>query len=191
MGRDLLVSNGSLLVAFDAKYRLADIDFPHAGHENHSGAPFRFGVWVDGALSWVEDDGWHRELRYLRDTIVTDVLCENSALGIRLRCHDAVDSDANVYLRKITVRNLRNEPRTLKLFFHHDFALYGSEQGDTAMFDPEPRSIIHYKSKRYFLISAASESGDGIGEYACGRSGIGGSEGTWREGEDGEVSMSA
>jgi len=191
MGRDLLVGNGSLLVAFDSKYRLADINFPHVGHENHSGAPFRFGVWVDGALSWVEDDGWHRELKYLRDTIVTDVVCENAAIGIRLRCHDAVDSDANVFLRKITVRNLRDEARTLKLFFHHDFNLYGSAPGDTAMYDPEPCSVIHYKSKRYFLISAASDDADGITEYACGRSGIGGSEGTWRDADDGVLSMSA
>ena len=42
MPRDIPVGNGSLLVAFDAKYRLADIYFPHVGHENHSGARFRF-----------------------------------------------------------------------------------------------------------------------------------------------------
>src|SRR5438105_15115549 len=110
MPRDLLVGNGSLLVAFDAKYRLADIYFPHVGHENHAArARCRFGIRVDETFSWVDDDAWHRELKYLRETIVTDVLCENAALGIRLRCHDAVDSDANVFLRKVVVRNLRDE----------------------------------------------------------------------------------
>ncbi|PYQ58821.1 MAG: glycoside hydrolase family 15, partial [Acidobacteria bacterium] len=83
------------------------------------------------------------------------------------------------------------EARTVKLFFHHDLTLYGNASGDTAMFDPESRSIIHYKSKRYFLINVATETGAGVEEYACGRSGIGGSEGTWRDAEDGKLSMNA
>ena len=53
MPRDLLIGNGSLVVAFDSKYRLADLYFPHVGQENHAGAPSRFGVWVDGTMSWV------------------------------------------------------------------------------------------------------------------------------------------
>src|ERR1043166_374807 len=91
MPRDIPVGNGSLLVALAARYRLADIYFPHVGHENHSGARFRFGVWTDGACSWVEDDRWQRHLAYLRDTLVTDVVAETAELGLPLRCHDAVD----------------------------------------------------------------------------------------------------
>src|SRR5256885_10609956 len=41
------------------------------------------------------------------------------------------------------------------------------------------------------LINAAVDSRTGIDEYACGRSGIGGSEGTWRDAEDGVLSMNA
>jgi glucoamylase len=191
MPRDLLIGNGSLVVAFDSQYRLADIFYPHVGLENHAGAPFRFGVWIDGSFSWVEGEGWQRTLTYLRDTLVTDVLCENEALGIRLRCYDVVDADKNIYIRKIVVRNLRGDQRTAKLFFHHDFDLYGGGTGETAMFDPDSRSIIHYKAKRYFLINAATESASGIDEYACGRSEIGGDEGTWRDAEDGQLSMNA
>ncbi|MDQ6801285.1 MAG: glycoside hydrolase family 15 protein [Acidobacteriota bacterium] len=191
MPRDLLIGNGSLVVAFDSKYRLADIYFPHVGQENHSGSRFRFGVWVDGKLSWVESDEWQRTLAYLRETLVTDVDCLNEESGLRLRCYDVVDADANIYLRKIVVRNLRSEPREVKLFFHHDFNLYGSANSDTAMFDPDSRSIIHYKAKRYFLMNIATESAHGIEEYACGRSGIGDSEGTWRDAEDGKLSMNA
>jgi len=191
MPRDLLIGNGSLVVAFDSQYRLADIYFPHVGQENHAGAPSRFGVWADDKISWVESDDWERTLLYLRETLVTDVNCHNDALGLRLRCYDVVDADSNFYLRKIVVRNLRDEARTVKLFFHHDFNLYSNASGNTAMFDPDSRSIIHYKSKRYFLINVATESGSGVEEYACGRSGIGGSEGTWRDAEDGKLSMNA
>lgn len=189
MPRDLPIGNGSLLLAFDAQYRLADFFFPHVGMENHAAARFRFGVWADGTLSWIEDSPWKKSLNYLRDTLVTDVLLHNEEAGLRLRCYDAIDPDANVYARKIVVRNLREEKRDIKLFLHHDFNLYGNAIGDTAMFDPESNAIIHYKSKRYFLINMATERETGVTEYACGRSGISGVEGTWRDAEDGVLLM--
>ena len=191
MPRDLAIGNGSLLVAFDAQYRLADFYFPHVGMENQAASRFRLGVWADENVHWVEDAGWKRSLLYLRDTLVTDVTCDNSAIGIRLRCYDTVDVDANVSMRKLVVRNLRSESRVVKLFLHHDFGLYGNPIADTAYFDPESASIIHYKARRYLLINAATETHTGITEYACGRSGIGGVDGTWRDAEDGALSMNA
>ena len=185
MPRDLVIGNGSLLIGFDSQYRLADFYYPHVGMENHAASRFRFGVWSDGVLSWTEDAPWRRQLTYLRDTLVTDVTCENLDLGLRLRCYDTVDVDRNVYVRKIVIRNLRAEKRSIKLFLHHDFNIYGNAIADTAFFDPESRAIIHYKAKRYFLINVDG----GVVEYACGRSGIGGAEGSWRDAEDGTLSM--
>ena len=78
MPRDIPVGNGRLLVNFDAQYEIRDIYFPHVGKENHtSGYACRFGVWVDGAFAWVSGDGWSRELRYVEDSLVTDVRCTN------------------------------------------------------------------------------------------------------------------
>jgi len=55
MPRDLPLSNGRLLVAFDREYRIRDIFFPHVGKENHAvGHPFRFGLWVDGRFRWMD-----------------------------------------------------------------------------------------------------------------------------------------
>lgn len=187
MPRDLVIGNGSLLVGFDSQYRLADFYFPHVGMENHAASRFRFGVWSDGALQWVEDASWRKELTYLRDTLVTDVTCENPEMGLRLRCYDTVDVDRNVYVRKIVVRNLREEKRSIKLFLHHDFNIYGSAIADTAFFDPQTGAVIHYKARRYFLVNVDG----GIVEYACGRSAASGSEGTWRDAEDGALSMTA
>ncbi|HEX7152957.1 MAG TPA: glycoside hydrolase family 15 protein [Thermoanaerobaculia bacterium] len=191
MPRDLSIGNGSLLVAFDSQYRLADFYFPHVGMENHAAARFRFGVWADDVLSWVEDPHWKKSLEYLRETLVTDVQCEHAERGLRLRCHDAVDADSNVFIRKVTVRNLRDEARSVKLFLHQDFNLYGSPVGDTAMFDPDSSSIIHYKTKRYLLVNVAVDGQSGVTEYTCGRSGIAGTEGTWRDAEDGKLAMVA
>ena len=188
MPRDLPIGNGSMLVAFDSDYRLADFYYPHVGMENHVAARFRFGVWADERLTWVEDAEWQKSLHYLRDTIVTDVTCESEVAGLKLRCHDGVDPDANVYLRKIAVRNTRSEPRSIKLFLHHDFHIYGNAIGDTAMYDPATQSLIHYKARRYFLANASVDGQAGVSEYACGRTGA--ADGTWRDAADGRLSMS-
>ena len=185
MPRDLPIGNGSLLVAFDAQYRLADFYFPHVGMENHAAARFRFGIHCDDALHWTDETPWQRTLEYLRDTLVTDVLLQNDAIAIRLRCYDVVDADHNIYVRKIVVRNLRDEARDVKLLFHHDFALYGNGIGDTAMFEPQQKSVIHYKARRFVLINCDG----GIDEYACGRSATIGGEPTWQM-TDGRLSMS-
>ncbi|HUP45854.1 MAG TPA: glycoside hydrolase family 15 protein [Thermoanaerobaculia bacterium] len=190
MPRDLPIGNGSILVAFDSDYRLADLYYPHVGMENHVASRFRFGIWADEKLWWLEEGDWQKSLNYLRDTIVTDVSCDSEAAGIKLRFNDAVDPDADVILRKIVVRNTRPEERTIKLFLHHDINLYGNAIGDTAMYDPDTSSIIHYKARRYFLINAAVNGEVGVSEYSCGRSGPTGAEGTWRDAEGGKLSMS-
>jgi GH15 family glucan-1,4-alpha-glucosidase len=188
MPRDLPIANGSLLVAFDASYRLIDFYFPRVGMENHAGAAFRFGIWADGALHATDDSSWQQSLDYLRDTLVTDVLLQNDALGLRMRCYDAVDPDANVYIRKIVVRNQRSEPRDVKIVLHHDFAMYGNRIGDTAYFDPASGGIVQYKARRHVLLNCEG----GVAEYACGRSAAAsGLDGTWAGASDGSLSMTA
>lgn len=187
MPRDLPIGNGSLLVAFDSSYRLADFSYPRVGMENQAASKFQFGVWCDGALHSVADPEWVRTLEYLRDTLVTDVELQNDAIGLRLHCYDAVDPDSRVYVRRIVVRNLREEKRDIKLFLHHDFSLYGNPIGDTVMFDPESSGIIQYKARRCVLVNCDG----GVREYACARSLTGGSDGSWSDAEDGVLSMSA
>ncbi len=188
MPKDIPVSNGNLLFNFDSDYRIRDVYFPLIGQENHSkGHPFRFGVWVDGRFSWM-GSGWERDLRYQDNSLVTDVFLKNEALCLELRCSDAVDLDLNVYIKKVEVTNLEGKDRQVRLFFNHDFHLYGNDIGDTAYFDPRTRSIIHYKANRYFLINCFGAGKGGVDYFACGIKEIEGKEGTWRDAEDGELS---
>ena len=188
MPKDIPVSNGNLLFNFDLDYQIRDVYFPLIGQENHSkGAPFRFGVWVDGRCSWMGSE-WEKDLRYHDNSLVTDVLLKNESLGLELRCHDVVDVDLNVYIKKIEVKDLNGRERQVRLFFSHDFHLYGNDIGDTAYFDPRTRSIIHYKANRYFLINCCEPETCGVQHYACGDKEAPGSEGTWKDAEDGELS---
>lgn len=188
MPKDIPVSNGNLLLNFDSDYQIRDVYFPFIGQENHSkGGPFRFGVWVEGRCSWMGPE-WAKDLRYYDDSLVTDVSLKNESLGLELRGHDVVDIDFNVYIKKVTVINLEEKERQVRLFFSHDFHLYGNDIGDTAYFDPRTRSIIHYKANRYFLIGCSVADKCGVDHYACGDKEVPGREGTWRDAEDGELS---
>jgi GH15 family glucan-1,4-alpha-glucosidase len=188
MPTDIQVSNGNLLFNFDSDYQIRDVYFPFIGQENHSkGDPFRFGVWVDGRCSWMGPE-WEKDLRYHNDSLVTDVFLKNEPMGLVLRCHDVVDVDLNVYIKKIEVENLQDNERQVRLFFCHDFHLYGYDIGDTAYFDPRPRSIIHYKANRYFLINCCKSGKHGVNHYACGDKEVPGREGVWKDAEDGELS---
>ena len=57
MPRNLVLGNGNMLVAFDKTHQIRDFYYPHVGQSNHAlGHPFRMGVWVDSAFSWLDDD---------------------------------------------------------------------------------------------------------------------------------------
>ncbi|CCQ72404.1 glycoside hydrolase family 15 protein [Magnetospira sp. QH-2] len=173
MPKDLPVSNGSLLVNFDSDYQIRDIYFPFIGQENHSGGrPFRFGVRVEGHFSWMGPE-WKKDLRYLDETLVTNVSLRNDDLGLELLCSDTVDMDLNIFVRKIEVVNLRKVARQVQLFFTHEFHLYGNDIGGTAYFDPRSHSIVHYKGHRYFLMSCRTHDQWGVKNFSCGRNGNG------------------
>lgn len=187
MPRDLPVSNGTLLVAFDRDYLIRDIYFPHVGKENHAtGHAFRVGVWSEGVFSWMGTD-WQSDLRYSRDSMVTDVRVRHQGLGLELVWHDAVDFFENVLLRHVVITNLQGHAREVRLFFHHDFHIRGNEVGDTALYSPETQALIHYKDDRYFLMNCAVGGEIGVRHYACGMKEVSGAEGTWRDAEDGEL----
>ncbi len=206
MPRDIPVGNGRLLVTFDNQYQIRDIYFPHIGQENHAGnGPCRFGVWTDvpgrhrNHLYWTSDEGWNIRQRYLRDTLTSSVSLDHAELRLALYCNDVVDFHRPIMIRKIKLKNLAMHPRQVRLMHHQDFNMFGSKIGDTAYFDPELKAIVHYRAKRYMMVtffegsavgangSANAELHQRIDEFATGTSGFQGAEGTWRDAEDGHL----
>jgi len=186
MPRDIPVGNGKLLITFDQDYCLRDIYFPHVGRENHTvGHKFRFGIWVEEMFSWIMQEDWRLTLDYKTETLLTDVTAVNDTLGIQLHCSDIIDYWENIYIKKISLKNLTSREREMRLFFHHDFHILESSTGDTAYYDPDEKAIIHYKGNRYFLISGFRNNDQGIDQYATGVKEFHGMEGTWKDAEDG------
>jgi GH15 family glucan-1,4-alpha-glucosidase len=185
MPRDLPIGNERMLVNFDEDYIVRDIYYPNVGKENHAGGfPFRFGIYVDNQFSWMgKNNGWRIERKYEPDTLITAVTCLNEHLGIALHCSDCVDFHETVLVRKILVKNLRDNAREVKVYFHHDFRISESDVGDTSAYDPATKTVTHYKGYRYFLANVMSDGVAGIESFAIGGKGHG-KDGTWRDAED-------
>ncbi|HYE61244.1 MAG TPA: glycoside hydrolase family 15 protein [Phycisphaerales bacterium] len=192
MPRDIPVGNGDLLVTFDRLYRVRDIYYPHVGRFDHTdGHVQRFGVWVDGQFAWVEDPGWKRTLKYVPDTLVTEVTLRHETLGLEVVCNDAVDFHEPVYMRHAVVRDLLGKERDVRLFSHWDLSVRGTPVGDTANYDPTTSAVVIYKDDAYFLFNACDENKCGIDNWAIGTKRVRGAEGTWRDAEDGQLGRNA
>jgi len=188
MPRASVIGNGRVNIAFDEHMNIRDFFYPQAGLENHVfGHKLRMGVWVDGRFSWL-DDGWDIEIKYLPETLVSRCHARHSGLDIALETNDGVHNSQDVFLRKVIVQNAGSASRKVRLFFTHDFHIYGDAIGDTVMFESTINSLIHYKRKRYFLISGLTSQSKGIFQYATGKNEVDGLEGTWRDAEDGILS---
>src|SRR5512138_1066816 len=164
MPRDLPLGNGKLPVAFDSNYQIRDFYWPHVGQENHvRGHPFRAGVSVSGVFRWFSDVDWQREIKYKPETLVSAIRLTHPDLGLEIQATDAVDFYEDLLIRRFDITNRANMEREVHMFFHHDFRINGSESGDTAYYEPDYRSIIHYKAANWFLINGAVISENGLG----------------------------
>ena len=183
-----MVGNGRLAIALDKNLRIRDLFYPRVGLENHVGGhKFLLGIWIDGVFSWIGDD-WDLTLDYLPETLVSKCLATNPELGIELEINDAVYSFQDIHLRKIIVRNKDSSKHEFRVFFSQDFHIYGEDSGDTVLFEPFLKGIIHYKRNRYFLVNGETERNEGFFEFATGQKESFGKEGTWRDAEDGSLS---
>ena len=192
MARDLPIGNGDMLVTFDALYQIRDIYYPFVGHFNHTlGHVQHFGVWADGAFAWIWAPSWKRTLRYVSDTLVSDVMLVNEELGIELRCADCVDFHEPALIRRVIARDLTGKPRVVRLFYHYDLSIEENPVGDTANYDPDTQGLVLYKGNSYFTINGCGESHRGVDQWAIGTKRLHGAEGTWRDAEDGALGRNA
>jgi GH15 family glucan-1,4-alpha-glucosidase len=190
MPRDLPLGNGSLLLNFDSQYNLRDIYWPRVGQELHtSGDISHTGIWVDGQFSWLDAPEWQREMLYEDETLVTHVTLRHPALQIQLVFQDTVDFNRPLFVRHMTVLNQAAQPREVRLFFHYDWYLWNDVAANTVFYYPEQQALVAYKLKAYFLLNGMVKYDVqdlyGISSWATGVKRFHGSEGTWRDAEDG------
>ncbi|MFT7507661.1 MAG: oligosaccharide amylase [Acidimicrobiales bacterium] len=189
MSRAATLGNGNMLVGLDYRGQVRDLYYPFVGFSNHvSGASgnfvHRIGVYVDDTISWLDDPQWNITVGCDAETVVGSMHAVNETLGITLSSVDVVHNEENIFIRSFTVGNEKNESRTVKIFLSQQFRISESRRGDTGLYDPRVKAIIHYKGKHTFLINAMHE-GKQFTEYNIGLFGIEGKEGTYFDAEDG------
>jgi len=192
MSKTLVLGNGNILVGLDKSARTCDFYFPHIGSENHAGlaCSHRVGIFIDGHISWIEQGAWNISIDYRHETLVSNIRAVNDHLGIEVEFFDAVHYEKDIFLRKVTIKNMRGdggERRACKVFFVQQFQSSEGERGYTAYFDPDQNAVVHYKGKRAFFVGGIDDAGALFEDWSVGLFRLEGKEGTWKDAEDGEL----
>ena len=191
VARPIVLSNGELHVGLNIYGLVHDFYYPYVGYENHAaGANLRHkvGVWIDGTVSWLDDDpGWSFAFNYPHTALIGHTQATHEKLGVVLEFDDAVDAEISTFMRNIHVVNLKDEAREIKLYMYQAFAIGDSRSNtDTAQYLPDSDAILHYRGRRAFIISG-SHNDQPFDQYSVGVFGIEGHEGSYRDAEDGEL----
>ncbi len=186
MVRYIPIGNGRLLVSFNGDYNLIDVYFSKDMAEDHSGGnPFKYGISIDNNFTWIDKNNIISK-DYFDHTMIGIV--KYKVKDINFEDQNFVDIYHDVYIRKIKIINETDNKKDIKLFFHQNFSIYGNNVGDTAFYYPDNNSIVHYKGRRYFMISTMDNK-NSFDEYAIGIKDFNGLAGTWKDAEDNELSM--
>lgn len=191
MARPVVLSNGEMHVGLNSFGLVHDFYYPYVGLENHAaGANHRhkIGLWVDGKISWVDEDpNWELSFKYPHTALVGHTTMKNAVLGITLEFDDCVDSELSAFLRNIHIINLKDEAREVRLFMHQAFTIGDSQSyTDTAQYLPDSDAILHYRGRRAFVISGEHGSSP-FDQFSIGLFGLEGHDGTFKDAEDGEL----
>ncbi len=192
MARPIVLSNGELHVGLNNYGLVHDFYYPYVGLSNHAEGKWtrhRVGVWIDGRLSWLDNDGeWTFTFRYPQRALIGHTIAKNESLQVLLEIDDFVDAHTSAFMRNIHVVNLADNPREIRLFMHQAFAIDDSRSNtDTAQYLPDSKAILHYRGRRAFIISGTYNDKP-FDQHSIGLFGIEGHDGTFRDAEDGELS---
>ena len=162
--RYLSVGNGKILINIDELGRPTDLYFPYVGMENQSAGRPIIHYFFDGKKIYYN---WKSSVNYLQDTNIAEIKGDINE-NVSVIFYDFVDLYDPIYYRIIKVQNNGNEIIKGKLIFLIDLDLYSNCCSDTAFYDPQTSSIIHYKSKRYVGVKLFGIMKE-LNEYSIGK----------------------
>lgn len=187
MPRPLVFGNGSLLINLDARGQIRDLYWPYVGMPNHlQGYAIRLGFWVDGHFAWLDDPAWSTHHRYEPGTLVGTSVHQNHALALKVTVRQAVHPRLPIFVREFELESLNHQAREVRIFQNNDLRIAETDIGDTALYHPFTRSMIHYKGPYAFILGGESDTSP-ITDTTTGMKAFNGAEGTWRDAEDGAL----
>ncbi len=194
MARPVMLGNGQLTVGLNEFGLVHDFYYPYVGLDNLTtsrSVHHKIGVWIDGSFSWVGGNDWEVSVDFENNALVSSVDMHNNNLQVSLHFNDFVDSEVNAFCRRITVNNLAESYRDIRVFMHQVFQISRAGRADTALYVPEENYILDYKGRCCLLIYGQLDDGTEYDQFSIGNYGIEGKEGTYRDAEDGELTNNA
>lgn len=190
MARPIVLSNGELHVGLNKFGMVHDFYYPYVGFENHSagaGLRHKIGVYIDGKITWTDDGTWTFDFTYPHNALVGHTVAKNETFGIILEFDDTIDAEMSVLIRNIHVINHSEHARTVKVYLHQAFAIGDSRSNtDTAQYLPDSDAILHYRGRRAFVISGATDE-KAFDQFTIGLFGDEEHDGSYKDAEDGEL----
>ncbi len=189
MPRSIILSNGHLFAGIDNRLRIRDLCIPGVGGPNHlNGRSIRFGVWIRNEFSWIDSDDWQISIRQSNwgFSAVAEARHRNALTSFDFEFD--LSPESSLLTIGVTAHNLGGSSEEIRLFCTEQLCINESDIGDTALFHAPSGAMLHFKADVGFAFYGGSEQ-RGIASYSCGITGFGGAEGTFRDAEDGVLSM--
>lgn len=194
MGRPVILGNGSLTVGLNEQGLVNDFYYPYVGLDNLNTSRsmhHRIGLWVDDTFTWVDDGTWNISVDFEPDSLITSVTMTSERFKLQIHAMDFVDYKLNAFCRRLSIKNLSEDYRNIRLFMHQVFEISRAGRADTALFVPDENYILDYKGRCALLIYGEDSDGKVFDQFSVGNYGIEGKEGTYKDAEDGELTNNA
>ncbi len=179
----LLSGNQRVLLTIDERGSWTQLYFPHPGmHQQLQQS--RVGLYDEDtkAFTWVDQEGdMPVEMRYLEDSNASRTRLRR--MGLDITFDDVVHPNLDLVIRRITLYNPEAGARRMRIFHYQSLNIAGSKYQDTAYWDPETRTVTHYKGNFYFQLSGKPD----FANSSCGEHTLKGLKGSYIDAEDGTL----
>lgn len=179
----MLSGNTRILLTIDERGGWTELYYPRPGqHQQLQHA--RLGLFdVDTEdFSWVDqEDDPPLEAGYIEDSNVCRTRLRR--LGVDVVLDDMVHPDLDLIIRRITLRAPPGEPRRMRVFQYQSLNIAGSLYQTTAYWDPEHKTLTHYKGEHYFRFWGRPD----FDHYTNGEHTLKGLRGSYVDAEDGTL----
>lgn len=164
MSTSLVLGNGSTLVNIDDTLNIKDFYWPFVGEANHlSQQANEIFFVINNNRYYLNHDYFTFQPHYFDNSLVGDSTAKSELLGLELQFEDFVVQNKDIFVRRITIRNLSAEYREFTMYFKHNFYMREDDSGNTATWYEPAKIMCHYKKNTYLGIGAKED----IHQFTC------------------------
>ncbi|MBX5457694.1 MAG: hypothetical protein IRZ31_12405 [Thermogemmatispora sp.] len=162
-----LLGNGRLLVCLDETATPVQCFYPHIDGGPHVRSLLQ-GVQVEREdrtpqVSWLAEEGWSHELRYLPSSTVVSARSEQSALGLLIERRLAVHPEHDLLVIELRLTNMGQAPLRCSLLTYAAIDFDLRPAGNCAWYDPETELLTFFHADRYLALGSDWP----VADFAC------------------------